>query len=540
MLKVMTTEQIRAVEQAADQAGYSYAELMGRAGRAAADRAKRMLRDLADPQITLLIGPGNNGGDGMVTGLFLAQDLPSANVRFYQLSPRQDDFTEVARQAGLMIVNAKDDHDKRLLRNMVASADLVVDALFGIGVRLPLRDEAARVLRAANQAIRERRAETQTFTWVQVNTPFRPASPRLLVLALDCPSGTDADSGALDKNALDADETITFIAAKHGLFTFPSAQAVGNLSIAPLDLPPSLPPLQAVQDVLINADLVRTDLPHRPLNAHKGTFGHALIIGGSQHYQGAPLLAAQAAYRVGAGLVEVALPSSLVSSAGYFLEAIWISLDEDQGAVAAQAWQSCTGSLAKATSLLVGPGMGQSPASLEFLLGLLGYLKAQAWPHTLVLDADALNLLASQPDWWSLLPPKTILTPHPGEMARLCGMANAEVQSDRIGLVRRQAQAWQTTLILKGAHSLIADPQGRLAVLPFKTDALAKAGSGDVLAGVIVGLLAQGLEPGQAARSGAYLHALAGQLAAISAGDSASVLAHEVTRALGSALASVR
>jgi NAD(P)H-hydrate epimerase len=540
MLKILTAEQTRNVERAADQQGHSLDELMTRAGRAVADRAKRLLRDLADPQITLLIGTGNNGGDGMVAGLFLAQDLPSANVRFYQLKPRQDQFSQIAQQADLMVVNAEDDHDKRLLRNMVASSDLLIDALFGIGVRLPLREESARVLRAVNQAIRERRSESPSSTWVSTDSPFRPSRPRLLVLAVDCPSGVDVDSGALDKNTIHADETVTFIGAKPGLLMFPAAQAVGHLSIAHLGIPPSLPELQPISDTLVTAETVSDDLPARALDAHKGTFGHALIVGGSQLYRGAPILSGQAAYRIGAGLIELALPNPLIAPSAHFLEAIWLPLEDDQGAFAAHAWQRCLPSLAKANSLLIGPGMGQSESTRGFLFSLLAHIRDSGWNKPLVLDADALNLLATHESWWTLLPSSTILTPHPGEMARLCQLTTAELQADRWNIARKKASDWGVTLVLKGAHTIIADKSGKLAVLPFKTDALAKAGSGDVLAGIIVGFLAQGLDPLRAARCGAYVHGIAGQFASISAGDSASVMAHDLVRSLGGALASLR
>ena len=540
MFKILTAAQTRIVEQAADQQGHSFDQLMTRAGRAVADRAKSLLSDLTDPQITILVGTGNNGGDGMVAGLFLAQDLPSANVRFYQLKPRHDHFSQVAQQAALMVVNAEDDHDKRLLRNMVASSDLVIDALFGIGVRLPLREEAARVLRAVNQAIRERRSEKAATTWVSADSPFRPSQPRLQVLAVDCPSGVDVDSGLLDKNTIYADETITFIGAKPGLLTFPAAHAVGHLSIASLNIPPDIKALEAVTDILVTAEVARDDLPIRSLDGHKGTFGHALIIGGSQLYRGAPILSGQAAYRVGAGLVELALPEPLVTPSSHFLEAIWLPLEDAQGTFAAHAWQDCIPSLEKANSLLIGPGMGQSEPTRDFFFSLLMHIRDSGWGHPLVLDADALNLLAASDSWWTLLPSSTILTPHPGEMARLCQLRTTELQTDRLNIARKKAADWGVTLVLKGAHTVIADTSGKLAVLPFKTDALAKAGSGDVLAGVIAGLLAQGLDPVRAARCGAYLHGVAGQFASVSAGDSASVMAHDLVRSLGEALASLR
>lgn len=533
MFKIVTTERMRAIEAAADASGIRYEQLMQNAGKAAADRALVVLKAIPDPRVVVLVGPGNNGGDGLVAGLLIAQANPRADVRFYLLKdrPADDPYIQVAQQAQLFIATAENDHDKRLLKNMVASSDLLLDALFGIGVRLPLRDEAARVLRAVNQIINERHhARPESIMLNPAKTGQIPRPTRLYVLAIDCPSGLDCDMGAVDKNVIPADETITFIAAKPGQFLFPGAAAVGNLTISDGGIPADFKEFAADHDFVVDSEWIHKALPIRRLDANKGTFGKALIIGGSANYVGAPGLSAQAAYRSGAGLVTVAAPRPVASVlAPQMLETTWLVLPESS-AITDNALPIVQENLSKYDALLAGPGIGRETSTHDFLLLLLEQVKLP-----LVLDADALNILSEIENWWEKLPENTIITPHPGEMARLTGLDTAAVQANRWSLAAEKASAWKVILVLKGAHTIVASPQGHRAMLPFKNDALATAGTGDVLAGLIVGLLAQGMKPLDAAIVGAYLHGLAGEIATRTQ-SSRSVIAGDVLNAIGTAL----
>jgi NAD(P)H-hydrate epimerase len=253
------------------------------------------------------------------------------------------------------------------------------------------------------------------------------------------------------------------------------------------------------------------------VNSHKGTYGKALIVAGSTNYRGAPALSARSAYQIGAGLVTVSAPQIVIDTiAGHILEATWLLPGDDY-------------SPADFDALLVGPGWGHANRDL------LDHLLGQSLPR-LIIDADGLNLLAESPEWWKHLPPNTILTPHPGEMSRLSGLSTSEIQANRAAIAIQKAVEWNVILLLKGAHTLIAAPDGRVIVLPFKTDALAKAGTGDVLAGIIVGLLAQGGNPFEAAAVAGYVHGLAGELAAQTLGTTRSVLASDVSEHLAQAL----
>lgn len=557
MIKVASVEQMRQIEAAADASGISYGDMMENAGQAVALRVMEILAQLpdrADARVTLLIGPGNNGGDGLVAGRALAEQN-AALVRFYLLARRPDDDPRMkaVQDRGLFVAYAEDDQRFRVLMNMVASAHVVVDALFGIGVQLPLRDNASKLLRAAKQAIDEEE-ETGVGRPIRLTSPVMRRATRPYVIAVDCPSGLDCDTGALDKNALSADETVTFIAAKPGLLAFPGAAAVGALTVASAGVAPNTAGLKDAQQSVIDPDSVRALLPARPADANKGTFGKVLILGGSTNYIGAPGMAARAAYRSGAGLVTVGAPEPTVAAlAGHQLETTWLLFPHDMGALSADAAPLVRQEAANYSALLIGPGWGRDKTTRELLARLLdddatrpmrrviGFSSAsesdnqesenRALPP-LVIDADGLNLLSELDEWWTRLPAGTILTPHPGEMARLAGTDTKDVQSRRWQIAQEKAGEWKVILVLKGAHTLIAAPDGRTAALPFKTSALAHAGTGDVLAGAIAGMLAQGLAPYDAAVVAGYLHGLAGEQAALKIGSERSVIAGDVIDAL--------
>ncbi len=566
MLQILTTAAIREIEALAVNEGIPESEMMTRAGTALARRAAAYLRSLPaaieQARVTCLIGPGKNGGDGLVAGRVLAENT-NALVRFYLVRKRPDDdpLMQPIVDAGHLVVVAEDDLRYRVLTQLVASADLVIDALYGIGTTPPLRPEASKLLRAAAQALREKPEPPPT--WVIEPEHAPQPTPRPFILACDCPSGMNADTGEHDANTVHVNETVTFIAPKPGLLRFPGAAAVGRLTVAPLGIPPSLKPFKETKTFLVDADYVSARLPPRPADSHKGSFGKTLVIGGSMNYLGAPALAALAAYRSGAGLVTVASIADVsVAHAGRLTEATWVILPGEDGVIAQDAARVITDEMAGVASLVLGPGLGTQQPTFEFLTTLLQQHSAKPGvPRTigfqpvlppsppaeavtrqfppLVIDADALNLLAKLDKWYTLLPESTILTPHPGEMARLCGTETSDVQNNRVDLAREKAKLWKCVVLLKGAHTVIASPDGRIALLPFKTSALAKAGTGDVLAGMCGGFLGQGMKAFDAAVCAAYLHGFAGTLAEAAVGTARSVIASEVVDHIQAALAAL-
>ncbi|CUS03061.2 Bifunctional NAD(P)H-hydrate repair enzyme Nnr [Includes: ADP-dependent (S)-NAD(P)H-hydrate dehydratase; NAD(P)H-hydrate epimerase] [Candidatus Promineifilum breve] len=527
-IKIFTVAEMMAAEKAADAAGHSYAQMMATAGRRVAEAILERY-DVAGRQALILVGPGNNGGDGLVAGRHLAE--AGAAVAFYLLKPRDpttDENLALVEEMQLEVLPADYDQRFRVLRHRLRAADFVVDALFGTGVSRPISGPAAAVLEQVAAGLAERRvqaASRPTLTAVAAPPVRDEAAPTRhdaapVVVAVDCPSGLNCDSGALDPLAIPADHTVTFAGPKRGHFIFPGAAACGELIVADIAIDPALPAVKAVPLALATAELARDMLPARPADGHKGTFGTALIAAGSIRYWGAPALAARGAFRAGAGLVTLAVPQRLRPAlAGQFPEATY-PLVTDTDTLGVATANLLLGSLKSYDALLVGPGLGEAASFLGALLdGLREPAEGQKSPP-LVIDADGLNLLAALPDWPGRLPPNSILTPHPGEMARLIGRnRDEERDGDRVESARRRAAEWGHVVVLKGAYTVIAAPpdsvsgDGRATLLPFANPILAVAGSGDVLAGIITGLLAQGMAPYEAAVLGGYLHGAAGQLA---------------------------
>ena len=582
MPKLLTVKQMRALEAAANKAGLTYAKMMQTAGRAVADRVKDLIADLpnADARVAILVGKGNNGGDGLVVAKILATET-SAVISLFLTEARDeaDPVFAAVREVGLFAVEGPIDAEQgfRVLKTMVSNADIIVDALLGTGVTLPIKGDLEKILRTIHTGLRLRQTDRPRPT---SNTPSSPTmapfdSP--IIIAVDVPTGLDADTGALDQHAIHADETITFEAVKPGLITFPGAAAVGMLHVASLGIPEKTEPQHSVKHVVVDSQQVKKLLPARPADAHKGTFGTAVLVAGSVNYSGAASLAAFGAYRVGAGLVTVAAPQAIIPTlASRLAEATWVLLPHDMGVLNRAAARVLREELEGCSALLIGPGLGQETPTAEFIEALFqpesskpkartmgfGFAPAAAPQSSeastetkaniaatlppLVIDADGLNLLAKIDQWWTRLPANTILTPHPGEMARLVGIEDSadhkaieQVQSNRIGIAVEKAAAWNAIVVLKGAFTVIAAPDGRVAILPFATPSLARAGTGDVLAGMVTGMLAQGLTPFDAAIAAGYLHGYAGELATGYVGHSASVLASDVADHIADALATV-
>jgi NAD(P)H-hydrate epimerase len=607
-MKLVNVQEMRRIEQAADAGGHSYATMMELAGQAVADIATAL--KLAEPgdRVLVLVGPGNNGGDGLVAARFLRERDIEITLYIWKRDIKGDgNFRKLKqRRRGTDILWADNDPDCAKLREEIRRSDLIIDALLGTGAARPIDGQLAQIMAVVKDEIVARRNADIVIDPGELSmprfplmeafslgapTPPRPAPvdfddddlfdpdfdsdegsdlfgpegmsgnvfdededqeewedeeaqrlpwPELPVLALDCPSGLNCDTGALDPAAIPAAVTVTFACPKWGQLQFPGAGACGLLAVADIGVPEELI-AEIVAELtveLIGPEDVRKWLPSRPLDAHKGTFGKALIAGGSLNYTGAAYLSAAAATRAGAGLVTLAIPLPLHAAlAGVLPEVTWLPLPGPEGVHTAAGAAKLLHDTDDYDALLVGPGLTSTEDARGFVETIFSSdsLPTDEWSGLVVVDADALNILAKLPDWPGRLPPGSILTPHPGEMARLTGMTVSDVNARRIENARRWTAEWGHIVLLKGPHTVIAAPDGRTAVLPFALPVLATAGSGDVLAGAIVALLAQGLPAFEAAIVGAYLHGQAGLLISRTA-TLAGVVARDILASFPEAL----
>ncbi len=534
-MKVVTAEEMRRIERASDAAGHTYAMMMEQAGAAVARTVQAAMAS-PDSSILVLVGPGNNGGDGLVA----ARNLHDAGVRVNVYTWRRDtpddpNFRAVVER-DMPLYAAEKDPDLGYLRAALREAEIIVDGFLGTGATRPIEGLLKDVLNVVRQARRE----------------------DSLIVAIDLPTGLNTDTGAVDPATVPAGITVTFAYPKRGFYLFPGAEYVGELVVANIGTDPALGADLKVE--VATPEEIAAILPRRPASAHKGTFGKALLIVGSVNYVGAATLAGAAATRVGTGLVTLAIARAIQSMvAARLTEATYLLLPADMGVLAPDGIKLVNEKVKDYEAMLLGCGLTQEDPAVEFvhqLLGVkakaarsrkIGFRLAEGRPEDgrpvnlppLVIDADGLNALAKAPEWWQSLQAETILTPHPGEMARLLGRTIGDVEADRIGTAQRAAQQWNQVVVLKGPYTVVAAPDGRTSINPFANPALATAGSGDVLAGAIVGFLAQGLAPFEAAVAGAYIHGLAGDLARSDLGD-AGVVAGDLVPRLPLALKQIK
>ncbi len=487
-MKIVTSEQMRWIDQECAKFGLPSNVLMENAGKAIAEEIRRIIGAIDQQRILLLIGPGNNGGDGLVAARHLHDWRAKVSVYLCSQRPPNDTNLELVRQRSLTCIEATQDENLDKFDELLSSATCVIDALFGTGKARPLRGVFSQVLERVAQA--------------------KSKTPKLQVIAVDLPSGLNADDGTVDPVCPYADNTITLAFPKFGLFSFPGAERVGKLSIVDIGIPSHL--ADSITTELLTDEWASTILPKRPLDANKGTFGRVLVVAGSINYIGAAYLACNGAMRVGTGLVTLATANSLQPVlAAKLTETTYLPLPESYpGIISPQAAELIGQQFENYNVLLLGCGLGQSQSVAQFVSSILSKTELPA----LVLDADGLNILAKTPNWWQQLTNDAILTPHPGEMARLSGLSVAEIQSDRVGIAKKLALEWHKTIVLKGAYTVIATPEGHCQISPIANPGLASAGTGDVLTGAIAGLMAQGLSLFDAATLGVYLHGKAGEM----------------------------
>jgi hydroxyethylthiazole kinase-like uncharacterized protein yjeF len=519
-MKIVTIQEMKDIEAAADAGGLSYAELMKHAGEGVGKWILAHVHPEGERTVLGLIGSGNNGGDTLVALTLLAANGWGSVAYLVRPRPADDPLIAELIKTGGTLLNALEDPKRSKLAGALDAANVWLDGILGTGTRLPLDPAITDALR---------------FTRNHLANRIKPP----LVVAVDCPSGVDCDSGEAADETLTADFTLAMAAAKLGLLTLPAFKYAGQILPISIGIPETEGLLGAIKRQMIDEVFLKGVLPERRLDAHKGVFGTALLLVGSQQYTGAALLSGRAAYRVGAGVVTLGVVEPVYHAiAGHLPEATWMVLPDIDGFVAARGADIVLQALDKVDALLIGCGLGLREETHQFLRALLSGDKQPLPP--MVVDADALKLLSRVAGWQSQLPVGSVLTPHPGEMAVLTGMTIEEVQEDRLGLAERSARAWNQVVILKGALSVVANPDGRTAIIPLATAALARAGTGDILAGMIAGLMAQGVDGFSAACAAAYLHGMAGKAAAESMGNTASILASDILNCVSDQISRIR
>jgi hydroxyethylthiazole kinase-like uncharacterized protein yjeF len=531
-MKLVTVSEMHQIEQEADQSGLTYEKMMENAGLGLAKVVHEVYEESKGRGALGLVGSGNNGGDTLVALAQLAEWGWETSAYVLRDRPSDDPLLARLRGTGGEIYSSAKDANFEKLAQLVEEHGVLLDGVLGTGIRLPLRGRLAEAIGKVRQLVEA------------LENP--PA-----VVAVDCPSGVDTASGEAAPECIPADITVTMAAVKTGLLEFPAAKLVGQLRVVGIGLEKdetASEAWQAVKRQVADADVAREILPPRPLDSHKGTFGTALAVVGSVNYTGAALMSGKAAYRSGAGLVTLAVPAPLHAAlAGHFPEATWLLLPHEIGVISEAAAEIIRENLERPTAMLIGCGFGLEDVTKDFLSELIGDTsrsgrggigfvtgsqkeekskKADLPP--LVVDADGLKLMARIPGWHALIPAPAVLTPHPGEMSVLTGLPVGEIQSDRIGTAEKYAKEWGHVVVLKGAHTVIASPDGLTTVIPVASPALARAGTGDVLAGLILGLRAQGVEAYPAAIAGCWIHAQAGLRTADLIGSTAAVLAGDI------------
>ncbi|MCI8496759.1 MAG: NAD(P)H-hydrate dehydratase [Clostridiales bacterium] len=485
-MKLLDAESTRQLEAEAVAGGASYLELMEQAGAGAADEIVRRYSP-AGQNVLILCGKGNNGGDGFVIARHLCKAGARVSVLLTMGHPTTPDAGEMFERLKELPVEIHEPENllqetERLLRH----ADLIVDAVFGIGFYGPARPPFGQLFEAVNEC----------------------GKP---VVAVDIPSGLDCDSGRLPDFCIKAGLTVTFSTMKPAQVVYPAAAACGETVVREVGIPKTLTDTQPPRFATIDTRFVMDSMPKRDPQSHKGTFGKLLCICGSVGMTGAAVLSTSAALRCGAGLVYLAAPKDAVTPvACHVVEAVLLPMEQNSaGTLSAACMETLKKRLKTASACLIGCGIGDNDDTEQIACCVMETAECP-----IIVDADGINVLSRNIDRMKRAKAPLILTPHPGEMARLCGKTVTEVQERRLETAMETASRLNATVVLKGAHTIVAAPDGRVFVNLTGNAGMARGGSGDLLAGMIASFAAQGMEPAKAAVCGVHLHGMAGDRAA--------------------------
>ncbi|RMD52072.1 MAG: NAD(P)H-hydrate dehydratase [Nitrospirae bacterium] len=480
-MKVVTAHQMQAIDRKTiEEYGVPGTVLMERAGLSVVRRIKEFFQK---QRAIVLAGGGNNGGDGFVVARELFRD--GWNVKVYLIAKKD-------RLKGDALINFKiAEHFGVPIeeRDSVSSEELrgcvVVDAIFGTGLKMDVKEPYRSVIENLNNA-------------------------SVSVVSVDIPSGISSDSGKVMGIAVKSTITVTFGLPKIGQFLYPGAMYRGRLFIEDIGFPEELLTDKTIELELLEKSTLSDLLPKRPGDAHKGNFGHVLLVAGSKGKTGAALMAAKACLRSGAGLVTIGVPASLADIfQSRVREEMILPLPDKDGFLNRDALPMCMEFIEKRANLLaIGPGLSTEEDTQSFVRALV-----LASPVPIVIDADGINAFSSHGEELSHAHSEVVITPHPGEMSRLTGLSIKEINAERISVAKEYSKTFNVVIALKGAPTIVATPDSGTYINSTGNPGMASAGTGDVLTGMVSGLAAQGLSIKDAARLGVYLHGLSGDIA---------------------------
>jgi NAD(P)H-hydrate epimerase len=493
-MKIVTAKQMRELDRTAiEDVGIPGAVLMENAGLQVVRVMREQIPGLADKKVLIVCGKGNNGGDGFVVARHLFNSGIEVRVALmtekHQLKGDAKLNFTIAEKMNIPIVEMTANEQIPAFRNLLLQADVVVDSVLGTGLYEAVQGFYKNIIETINKAHK-------------------------LIVAVDIPSGLSADTGVVPGSCIRADLTVTFAVPKQGLVLFPAANYVGELHVVDIGIPKSLIREAQFEVHLLGCDDVRGSFLQRRPNTHKDTYGHVLAIAGSPGTSGSAYLAGRSALRTGAGLVTLAFPESLYSH----LEMSTIEVrtaplpETSKCTLSVKAYEQIMSLAADKRVVVIGPGLTTNPSTVELVHRLITSL-----PIPMVIDADGLDAVAQSPDILLKAQAPIVLTPHPGEMARL--VPNTLIQNNRIAVTQEMAQKYHCVIALKGARTIIASQDGCVFINATGNPGMATAGTGYVLAGIIAGLIAQSVIPIEATKAGVFLNGLAGDLVAEEKGD---------------------
>jgi ADP-dependent NAD(P)H-hydrate dehydratase / NAD(P)H-hydrate epimerase len=508
-MKILTPRQMFLADKSAIGIGVSSKILMENAGRAVSEFAINNYYEDAKKGVLILAGSGNNGGDGFVVGRvllsygFQVTILCLSKVEELKGDARVNaDLLEKIFLQSIVHVDSKLNIDLYL-----KSVGLVIDALFGTGFKGELKEIPGKIVNKLNAECTRR---------------------YLPVISVDLPSGLDGETGEVYSECVMAKSTVALQCLKVGHVLFPGTTYCGDVFVADIGIPRTIPEIANISCELISEAYVREILLSNynvNANSHKGSRGKVLIIGGSMGMYGAPKMTGQSSLMSGAGLVSLLLPSLVAQKiASQLTELICEALpDNGTGDFSKEASKEVVRHLEKWDCIVIGPGIGKSDGALQLVLETLKQAKSK-----IIIDADALNLLSTMSNAKDFINESMILTPHPGEMARLLGISTEDVQNDRLKYALKVSTEWGCFVVLKGARTIITGPNGEININPTAISSLSTAGSGDVLAGIIATLLARKIKIIDAIKCAVYVHGYAGEELAYEKGGTAGIVASDI------------